>query len=230
MLSLTVLVRSFISFSRQAYPRPGSARVPAGLAAGLAAGFLVGGEDPVEGPPGVGEDPGRLGELCRRPGPADLHRRHGHLVEDAAELDFGIVHAPGHGVPRRLQLAGVRLGVCPALVGQAERLAAAFTGLGADEALILQLLESGVDRPGARPPHAVGALADLLDDLVPVPRPLGQQRQRRRPHVTAPDPRPAREPRAERAAPRAAEPERAAPHHELRRRSPATPAVPATPP
>src|SRR5208283_3084679 len=77
---------------------------------------------------------------------------------------------------------------------------------GLDQALVLQLLESGVDRAGTRAPDAIGPLTDLLDDLIAVARPLSQQRQRRRPDVTPAHPRPACEPRAA---------ERAALHHKL---------------
>src|SRR5262249_28747348 len=59
-----------------------------------------------------------------------------------------------------------------------------------DQALVLQLLEGGVDRPRAGLPDAATTLGDLLDQLVAVPRLLGEQRQRRGPDVAAPHPRP----------------------------------------
>src|SRR5262249_44373079 len=63
-----------------------------------------------------------------------------------------------------------------------------------DQALVLQLLQRRVHRPGAGLPDAVTALRDLLDELVAVPRLLGEQRQGGSPDVTAPDPGPATAP------------------------------------
>ena len=72
-------------------------------------------------------------------------------------------------------------------VGQGEE-ALARLRVGGDEALVLQELEGGVDRAGARSPHAVGALLELLDHLVAVHRPLAQEREGGGPHVAAPGP------------------------------------------
>src|SRR5204863_1458722 len=47
-------------------------------------------------------------------------------------------------------------------------------------------LERGVHRAGARAPHSAGTGVDLLDHLVPVHRPLGQQRQDRGADIAAP--------------------------------------------
>src|ERR1700761_6298587 len=169
---------------------------------GVAAGVLVviGGEDPVQRPAGVGQDLTGLLHLSGRTGLADLRNGHQDLADQLAELHLAVVDAAGHRVPGRGQLVGVRLGVGPALVGEGERLAAAVGGLGLDQPLILELLERGVDRTRAGPPHPVGALADLLDDLVPVAGTFGQQRQRCGPDVTPAHPRPAAEPRPHRAA------------------------------
>jgi hypothetical protein len=54
---------------------------------------------------------------------------------------------------------------------------AAF-GLGLDETFVLQQLERGVDRAGARPPDAAGAAFQLLNHFVAVHRPLEQQREK----------------------------------------------------
>jgi hypothetical protein len=98
--------------------------------------------------------------------------------------------------------------VLTALVGQDVAPAAAVTGLGDDQALVLELLQRRVDRAGARPPDSPAPLADLLDDLVPVHRLLGQQGQRRRADVPALGPRPAH-PRLARPGAYAVEPGRA---------------------
>src|SRR6202034_33838 len=67
-------------------------------------------------------------------------------------------------------LIGVRLDVGPALVGQGED-AATAGALGGDQALVLEQLQRRVHRPRARPPRAVGARRNLLDQLVAVPGP-----------------------------------------------------------
>src|SRR6202035_6197203 len=58
--------------------------------------------------------------------------------------------------------------------------------------LVFQLLEGRVDRARARLPHPAAARGYLLDDLVAVPRLLGEQGQRRSAHISAPHPWPAR--------------------------------------
>src|SRR5690606_16334268 len=57
-----------------------------------------------------------------------------------------------------------------------------------DQALVLQLLERGVDGAGAGPPDAAAARLDVLDHLVAVPGPLAEQQEQRRPDVAAPHP------------------------------------------
>ena len=57
---------------------------------------------------------------------------------------------------------------------------------GVDQALVLELLERGVDRAGARLPDALGAALDLLDQLVAVLRLLFEQEQERGADVAAP--------------------------------------------
>ena len=117
------------------------------------------------------------------PGPAGARLRHlrrGHhdLVDRVPQLDLDVVDAAGHGVPGRLELVGVFLDVRAALLGQRVHPASVFArGLGPDQGLVLEgCLQCRVHRPRARPPYALGARADLLDDLVAVPRlALGQQ-------------------------------------------------------
>src|SRR5205823_2008331 len=55
---------------------------------------------------------------------------------------------------------------------------------GGHEILVGEQLQRRVHRARARPPQPVRALGDLLDDLVAVHGPLGEQRQHGRPHVT----------------------------------------------
>src|SRR5262249_48421168 len=85
--------------------------------------------------------------------------------------------------------------------------APALRGLGLDQRLVLELLQGGIDRPGARAPDAPTALADLLNDLIAVPGLLGQQRERGGADVTALDPRAAHELRPPEPGPRRAPPE-----------------------
>ena len=77
---------------------------------------------------------------------------------------------------RRLDLPGL---------GQRELLAPAFTG-GLDQALVLEQLQRRVDGAGARAPRTTGALVELLDHLVAVHRPLGEQREQGGTDVGAP--------------------------------------------
>src|SRR4051812_1629959 len=71
--------------------------------------------------------------------------------------------------PDRVQFVAVLLDVSGALLGEVDD-AAAVGLLHADQALVLQLGQGGVDRSRARAPGPAGALADLLDDLVAVSR------------------------------------------------------------
>src|SRR5262249_13007116 len=54
-----------------------------------------------------------------------------------------------------------------------------------DQALVVEQLQRRVHRAGAGLPDSVAALCDLLNHLVAVHRPLGEQGQDGRPHVTA---------------------------------------------
>ena len=105
-------------------------------------------------------------------------------MDEVAELDEVVVDLvdgllPGCGC----LICGVR---GAARLGQREDAAARFRGGGLDEAFVLELLERGVDRAGARRPVAATALGDHLDDLVAVHRLLGEERQDRGADVAAP--------------------------------------------
>src|SRR5262245_7121465 len=202
----------------------------------LLAGVVIGREDRVELAAGVGEDLLRLRHLGGRADLGDLHGRGRHRGDQPAQFDRVGAHAAGDVVPGGPDLVGVRLDVLAPLGGQRIALAPALGRLRLDQALVLQLLQRRVHRPGAGLPDAVAALRDLLDQLVAVPGLLGEQRQGGGPYVTAPDPRATAEPAlagpwAERVRHRA-EPwraERTAPPPGATR-PPANPGTPAAPP
>ena len=163
---------------------------------------LVGlGEDGVEAPARVVEDLQGLGLL-------GLGAGAGHAPGGLDDLAQGVAEAPGrrghagHGLlPRRLLVLALGLG--PAGVGEGEP-AAALALLTGDQVLVLEQLEGRVDRPRARPPDAAGARLQLLDHLVAVHRPLGQQGQDRGPDVAPAAPSPPPTPAAEAPRPRRA--------------------------
>ena len=62
-------------------------------------------------------------------------------------------------------------------VGQREELFTAFALLADNQSFVDQQLQGRVDRAGAGPPQVLAALGNLLDDLVAVHRPLGEQHQ-----------------------------------------------------
>src|SRR5919107_6053799 len=78
--------------------------------------------------------------------------------------------------------------------------ATAAVFVGTHQALILQLLQSWVDRARAGLPGSATAFGNLLDDLIPVHRSLSQHRQDGPPHIApagvrSPTARTATEPR-----------------------------------
>src|SRR5215471_9991908 len=157
--------------------------------------LVIGGEYPVQGLARVRENLAGLPDLAVGSGAQHLEGGHAHLPDEAAHLDRGISDGAGHRVPRGADLVGVSVDVVAALGGELVAPPAALVGLRHDQPLVLQLLQRRVDRSGAGPPHAVAPLADLLDDLVAVHRPVGQQGQRRGAHVAALGPGPAPHPR-----------------------------------
>src|SRR6202030_841251 len=68
-------------------------------------------------------------------------------------------------------------------LGQFEDSAPAVGLHGADETLILELLEGGIHGSGARPPGAVAPPLELLDDLVAVRRLLCEEHEDGGAHV-----------------------------------------------
>src|SRR5262249_31131435 len=141
-------------------------------------------EDLVEPLARVGQDLHDLLQLLLGPRLADLLDGAEDLEPEAAKLDRRGARAAGDLLPG-CRLGRPALGLGPALVGQ--RVAVAALGLlGRDEPLVLEHLQRRIDGAGARLPDAAGALADLLDDLVPVHRSLRQQGEDRGPHVAAP--------------------------------------------
>src|ERR1700742_4974568 len=71
------------------------------------------------------------------------------------------------------------LGGAAAVVGQFEKLLAAFAFGGRDQSLVDKQLKRRVNRARAGAPQVLAALGDLLDHLVAVHRPFGQQRENR---------------------------------------------------
>src|SRR5579884_898824 len=140
---------------------PMSAPVPAATPRGsrfadAQARVLVAGEDAVEGAAGVDHDVLGLGDLGIVAGLGDLDDGDGHLADERAQLQRQLVDAAGGGLPGR-GLAGHRLGRAPPLLGEAED-ALAVALLGADQPLVLELLQGGVDRAGAGSPDAAAAV------------------------------------------------------------------------
>ena len=134
------------------------------------------GQQAVDRLPGLGERRGRGGHLLRRAGTGDLVRRRVQLLELLPQLrGVGVDVGSGH-VPHRVQLGAVLLDVAAAFLGEPHD-APALGLLDGHQAFVLELRERRVDRAGARAPGAVGALGDLLDDLVAVPRLLGDERE-----------------------------------------------------
>ena len=157
---------------------------------------VVGGEDPVQATPGIGEDLVCQGHLGVAADLRNLDRRHRDLPDQLPQLDRVVTDAAGDHVPGCADLVRVRRYVGLALRGQRVPAAPALGRLGLDQRLVLELLQGGIDRPGAGPPHAAAALADLLDDLIAVPGLLGQQRERGGADIAPLDPRAAHELRA----------------------------------
>src|ERR1035437_4983329 len=106
------------------------------------------------------------------------------VAHQPAELMGSAAEIAAHLIPRRGSLIGTLREELAPVVGEGEQLAP-LALLGADQALVLELLQRRVDRPRARPPHAAAALLHLLHDLVAVARLLGEQQQRRRADVSA---------------------------------------------
>ena len=134
---------------------------------------------------GLGEDLDRRRLLGRRAGDRHLTGGDRDRAERVAQLELRRVDALGDVVPR-LAVAGLGRFLATG-VGEREQ-ALARLGVGGDEALVLEELERRVDRAGARSPHAVGALLELLDHLVAVHRPLAQEREGGGAHVAPPGP------------------------------------------
>jgi hypothetical protein len=153
-------------------------------------------------------------------GGRDLHDRGGDLGHDLAQVHDALVDAAGHRQERVAQLLAVSVDVRAPLVGERVR-APAVLLLRAHQALVLELLERGIDRAGARLPVALGAALDLLDQLVAVLRVLGEQEQEGGADVAPPGPSAAAAP-----APRAAAAART--EHELLEHARVEPALAVT--
>src|SRR5262249_60483736 len=101
--------------------------------------------------------------LCRpllraRP---DLPGGYGRLADELAELAHALGDVGAGLLPRRPEPLAVLLDVGAPRVGELVD-GAALARLAADQALVREELEGGVDRAGARPPRAAGPLPELL--------------------------------------------------------------------
>ena len=136
---------------------------------------MVAAEAPSAG--GGSAAPGRLKELLDR-SIDDV----GLTVRSVNSLKNSNIRTLGDLVPRR----SLDFFCCGAtFVGQLEKLFAAFTFGSGNQSLVHQQLQCRVDRTGAGPPQVLASLGDLLDHLVAVHRPLGQQFEDRGADVTA---------------------------------------------
>ena len=122
-----------------------------------------------------------LGHLLGRAGAGDVHEGGADLEDQVTEL--GVVLARRNALARGWRTR--RPARCHPLTLFGEPVdPSTVLFLGADKALVLELLQGGIDGARARLPAAAAALADFLDDLVTVHRLLGEQRDHRRSDVT----------------------------------------------
>src|ERR1019366_4207184 len=146
--------------------------------------LLAVGEDPVEVAARARQNPAGPADLSLAARAHHLREREGDLAHQLAQLMGLLADILAHLIPRRRRLIATLGHPCATGVRECEQLAPVGL-LRADQALVLELCQGGVDRAGARPPHAAAALLDLLHDLVAVARLLAQQQQRRRADVAA---------------------------------------------
>ena len=112
-----------------------------------------------------------------------LRRGDRDLLDQAAELDPPRETLGGLG-PRLAERLAVLVHVGAAGVRERE-LTARADGRGDNQALVLELSQRRVHRPGARAPGASASLLDLLHQLIAVAGLLGEQEQDRGTHVPA---------------------------------------------
>jgi hypothetical protein len=106
----------------------------------------------------------------------DLSRRDAHLHREVHQLADVVGDAFARLLPRLAEALAVLVEVRAPGVGELVD-GAAFAGLAADQALVGEELERGVDRAGARAPGALAALLELLHHLVAVARLFAEQEQ-----------------------------------------------------
>ena len=136
--------------------------------------LVVLGEQLVDALAGRPEDVLGALDLGGTAGLRHLPRRREHLVDELAQIDEVVVERLRGRLPwNRWPLGGRRATV----VGEREDAPPGFGGGRLDQALVLELLERGVDGARARRPVAATALGDHLDDLVAVHRLLGEERE-----------------------------------------------------
>src|SRR5215207_5973498 len=113
----------------------------------------------------------RTAASWRRPAPSGLPRPGPRCPRPPAHLQHPLVHAAHRSLPYPFEFVAALLDVGRPGLGEAGHLPA-LSLLDGDQALVLKVLQGRVDRARAGPPEAPGTLADLLDHLVAVHRPL----------------------------------------------------------
>src|SRR3954451_21540006 len=110
------------------------------------------------------------------------------MMDRVAEV-WGTFARVGRGlIPWRCLGGGELLGRLPAGRGKARHLLAVLV-LRGNQALVVEQLDGRIDGTGARAPGPAAALANLLDHLVAVHRPVEEEEQGGRTDVAAASPR-----------------------------------------
>ncbi len=172
--------------ARRSPRRGGRRRVRRG---GVGRTAVVFREQPVQAASGLDQQLAGLAGGGRAAHLRQLERGGHHLVQQVTELDG--VGTAAEGPWSAAAAARGRVGRGAACLGQLEDPPAVPLG-SPHEPFVLQLLERGIDRAGARPPAAVAPSFELRDHLVAVHRLLGQEAEDRAAHVTALGPQAAR--------------------------------------
>src|SRR5262249_14309345 len=124
----------------------------------------------------VSENAARLCDLVRIAEVGDLGGSHSYSTHLAEQRTDVVADGAGHLLPRCSEVFAALVDVLTARVGEDVRASVARM-FGAHEALVLELRQRRIDGSRARPPETVRPLLDLLHDLVPVERSLGEQQE-----------------------------------------------------
>src|SRR5262245_43993779 len=163
-----------------------------GTASTLVARVSALGEDAVELAAGLGQELGCSLALVLRAGVRHLPCRDADLHGEVHQLADVVGDAFARLLPRLAEALAVLFEVRASRVGQLVD-GAALAGLAADQSLVGEQLEGGVDGARARAPRALAPLLELLHHLVAVARLLAEQEQDGGADVAAAHPSPAPE-------------------------------------